>query len=159
METIGIDIGGVIIDRQNDGTDTSFFSDNFLNTTAVPGAFEAISQIALKYEGRVWIVSKCGPRIQARSREWLNLHRFWEQTEIGSTQICFCLRRDEKVSICQGLGITTFIDDRPDVLIPMEGIVDRRLLFNPRVEDLHRARGKLSGVLQVRNWDDVLRFI
>ena len=30
MERIGIDIGGVIIDRANDGTDTSFFSNNYL---------------------------------------------------------------------------------------------------------------------------------
>ena len=37
-EKLGVDIGGVIIDRANDRTDTSFFGGNYLETTAVPGA-------------------------------------------------------------------------------------------------------------------------
>lgn len=159
MESVGIDIGGVIIDRVNDGTDTSFFGDNFLATTAVPGAFEAIEQIVTKYGGRVWIVSKCGPKVQARSREWLNHHGFWERTGIDPDQIRFCLRREDKAPICRELGLTAFIDDRPDVLIPMRGIVTQRILFNPRPEDLGSRHGNFDGILRVRNWDDVLRFI
>lgn len=70
-----------------------------------------------------------------------------------------CLRREDKAQICQEPGLTTFIDDRPDVLIPMRGIVTQRMLFNPRAEDLMSSRGNLDGILHVRNWDDVLRFI
>jgi len=35
-EVLGVDIGGVIMDKANDSTDTSFFSENFLETTATP---------------------------------------------------------------------------------------------------------------------------
>lgn len=47
---IGLDVGGVLIDRiKNDGTDTSFKSDNFLLTSAVPGAFEAAKLMTQAY--------------------------------------------------------------------------------------------------------------
>ncbi|HJZ19149.1 MAG TPA: hypothetical protein VJ208_03525 [Candidatus Nanoarchaeia archaeon] len=37
---LGVDIGGVIIDRvRNDGTDTAFKSKRYLETTAIPGVF------------------------------------------------------------------------------------------------------------------------
>jgi hypothetical protein len=42
VSTIGIDIGGVIIDRTNDKADTSFFGPNYLATTAVPAVFNAL---------------------------------------------------------------------------------------------------------------------
>ncbi len=67
-EVLGVDIGGVIIDRINDRTDTSFFSENYLQTTAVPGVVESLRRLVEKRLGEdVYLVSKCGPKVEAKS--------------------------------------------------------------------------------------------
>ena len=43
--TLGVDIGGVIIDRVADGTDTSLFGKNYKRTPAVAGAFNALARL------------------------------------------------------------------------------------------------------------------
>lgn len=67
---IGIDVGGVIIDRvRNDGTDTSFLSDNYLATSAVPGAFEHITRLVDHFGAEhVFVVSKCGTKVEDKTR-------------------------------------------------------------------------------------------
>ncbi|MBA3679436.1 hypothetical protein H0W80_04625, partial [Candidatus Saccharibacteria bacterium] len=45
IPVLGVDVGGVIIDRVNDNTDTSFFGDNYLSTTAVSDVFEALAEL------------------------------------------------------------------------------------------------------------------
>lgn len=57
-EVLGVDFGGVITDKANDGTDTSFLTGNYLATTAVEGVFEALRLLVQKRFGsRVYIVS------------------------------------------------------------------------------------------------------
>ena len=73
---LGIDIGRVIIDgsAHPDGGDTAFFAGDeatMLATPEMPGAIEAIAALADAFGYRVWLVSKCGPRVQERSRRWL----------------------------------------------------------------------------------------
>ncbi|HVY84642.1 MAG TPA: hypothetical protein VG943_05890, partial [Caulobacterales bacterium] len=59
-EVLGIDIGGVIIRRFGDRSDTSFQKD-FLKTPAVEGALETIRHLVDRRFGpRVHLVSKCG---------------------------------------------------------------------------------------------------
>ena len=158
MDILGIDLGGVVIDRVNDGTDTSFFGDNYLETTAVPGAIKAIRKLGdSRFGDNIWIVSKCGPRIQTRSLDWLEHHRFYERTGIRSDRVVFCRERVQKAPICWELGITDFIDDRPDTLIPMRMIVDGRFLFNPRTKDLRQHLPQMNGEIIVRNWQQVLQ--
>lgn len=61
---LGVDIGGVIIDRINNGTDTSFFTENYLQTTAVPGVFDALQQLMnRKFGENIYLVSKCGKEV------------------------------------------------------------------------------------------------
>src|SRR5256885_16416514 len=73
---LGVDIGGVIIQRSDESDDTSFWGDNYLATPAVPGAFEALRQLR---EGRfgadLFVVSKSGAYTEWRAREWLRGHR------------------------------------------------------------------------------------
>jgi hypothetical protein len=128
--TLGIDIGRVII--HGDGPDTSFIGatdEDALKAPAMAGAFEAIGRLVPRFEGRVWLVSKCGPRIAERSLRWLDHHRFWEATGVAREQVRFCRQRKEKAGICLDLGIGWFVDDRLDVLVPMEGVVPHRFLF------------------------------
>ncbi|WP_202873561.1 hypothetical protein [Kribbella speibonae] len=84
MNRLGIDIGRVIIAGGSGAGDTSFFSGDttaMLRTPAVPDAFEAIARLVPLF-GEAWLVSKCGPRVQERSLEWLRHHRFFERTAI-----------------------------------------------------------------------------
>ena len=91
---LGIDIGRVIIagDGIPDATgtfevskpggdhDTAFFEGDeaaMLATPEVSGAFDSIAALVPLFGGRVWLVSKCGPRVQARTLRWLAGHDFY----------------------------------------------------------------------------------
>jgi hypothetical protein len=119
---LGIDIGRVIIGPGDpaDGGDTAFLrgsDEHAMKTPEMPGAVEAMaSLIAAIDPARVWLVSKCGPRIEARSRRWLRRHRIFERTGLRPDQLRFCLKRHQKADHCRDLGINLFIDDRLDVL-------------------------------------------
>lgn len=87
-DVLAVDIGGVIIDRVNDGTDTSFFGENFLLTTAVPDAFEAIAMLAeRRFPRSAYLVSKCGRKIEEKTLRWLDHHRFYEQTGVAEAHV------------------------------------------------------------------------
>lgn len=128
---LGVDIGRVII--HGDGPDTSFIQarddEAAMQAPAVDGAIDALARLTRRFEGAVWLVSKCGPRIEALSRRWLNHHGFFDKTGISPAQLRFCRERREKAGICLKLGVTMFVDDRVDVLVPMAGIVAHRFLF------------------------------
>ena len=131
MNRLGIDIGRVIIDGSSGSGDTSFFSGDtaaMLRTPAVPGAFAAIERLVPLF-GDAWLVSKCGPRVQQRSLEWLRHHRFLELTGIAEGNVRFCLQRPEKAIHCADLGITHFVDDKPDVIAAITPVVPHRYLF------------------------------
>jgi hypothetical protein len=159
---LGVDVGGVIIDRVNDGTDTSFFGDNFLNTTAVPEAFETLWKLTTGdsspfSRGRTYVVSKCGRKIQVKTRRWMDHHQFFARTGIPSQNVHFCFERHQKEPICKKLNITHFVDDRPDVLSSLEGTVPHRFLFNP---DAKQASSPSHGdIVVVRSWPEAFEAI
>lgn len=151
---LGIDIGRVIIAPSDGRGDTSFLNgsdDDAMQTPQNPGAFETIAALVEAFDQRVWIVSKCGPRVQARSRRWLAHHHFYERTGVRPDRLRFCRNRRDKAPICEQLGLDAFIDDRADVLRPMEGIVPWRLLFGPQ------RRGAPHDMIEVTDWAAVGR--
>lgn len=154
---LGVDIGGVIIDRVNDGTDTLFFSENYLKTTAVPGVFEALKELVEKRFGdNVFLVSKCGRRVREKTLHWLDHHRFYDLTGIEREHVRFCRERHEKASICEKLGITHFIDDRLEVLSGLT-MVSALYLFRPRPNEIERFTRCLHRVVQVNSWQEILK--
>jgi hypothetical protein len=46
---LGVDIGGVIVDRVAENSDTSFFGDRPMETPAVEGAFDALAQLVATF--------------------------------------------------------------------------------------------------------------
>ena len=154
---LGIDVGGVIIDRINDKTDTSFFGNNYLATTACPDAFESISKLTRVTFGidNVYLVSKAREKTERRTREWLEHHRFYEITGIKPENVHVCKERDGKAPICKDLGITHFIDDRLEVLGYLT-TVDNLYLFQGRSREIEKNKEHLGRVIQVNNWLDVL---
>jgi hypothetical protein len=155
-DTLGVDVGGVIIDRVDEALDTSFFGDNYLRTPAVDGAFEALRALnAGPYSGRVYLVSKCGARVQAKTLAWLQHHGFHQYTGIPEDHVYFCRKREDKAGICRELGITHFVDDRLEVLSYLSG-VPALYLFRSDPAEVTRYAQFLPRVRQVTTWQEIL---
>ncbi len=134
---IGIDIGRVIISAADESghSDTSFLSGNdesALRTNPAPAAFEVIRELNEAADGAVWLVSKCGPRIQSLTRRWLAAWRFHEITGVPPSHLRFCLKRPDKALHAQELALSHFVDDRIDVLQHLRGLVPNLYLFGPQ---------------------------
>jgi hypothetical protein len=154
---LGVDIGRVIIDggttAVGGGEDTAFVVGGekaALATPPVAGAFDALALLVGRFDGRVWLVSKCGERVEARTRAWLVHHRFHERTGVPADHVRFCRERADKAIHCRELGITDFVDDRPDVLGHLRGVVERRYLFGPQEHPIP------ADVVATRDWSAVL---
>lgn len=121
---IGIDIGKVVIGG-GPGDDTTFFSEKFLETPEMEGAFKSIAALRLKHE--VHFISKCGLPIELKTVDWLNEHGYASMLE-GRTH--FVRRRELKAPMAEALQLDIFIDDRIEILQYMEGIVKHRIQFS-----------------------------
>lgn len=130
---IGVDIGRVIIGPVVNGrADTSFLGsrlEDALHTPPAAGAIEGVAALVALTDGQAWLVSKCGPTVQAKTRAWLDHHQFWARTGMPRGHLRFCLKRPDKAVHARELGLTAMIDDRVDVLVHLDGIVRERLLF------------------------------
>lgn len=156
---LGIDIGRVLISPDAHGTrgDTSFIGGSIqdaLDTPPYEGMMDVVPTLVRLFAGQVWLVSKCGPRVQEKSRLWLRHHRFFERTGIPPANLRFCLERPQKADHCSKLRITHFIDDRRDVLECLNGVVQHRYLFGPQ-----QKQGTPRGVVAVPAWSDALPLI
>lgn len=151
---LGVDVGGVIIDKQNDHTDTSFFGPSYLDTSAVPGVFQAL-RLAHESGFLIHVVSKCGARTQERTLNWLQHHQFYQKTGVEPKNVHFCRTRPEKGPICQRLGVTHFVDDRLDVLDHLHS-VKQLFLFQPNRQDAARWRQSAQRSRLVQGWNEIL---
>ncbi len=122
-----------------------------LATPPYEGMLEVVPALVELFKGQVWLVSKCGPRVQEKSRLWLLHHRFFERTGIAPENLRFCLQRPQKADHCIELGITHFIDDRPDVLQCMKHVVPHRYLFGPQ-----KTQETPYGMVPVPAWRDAM---
>jgi hypothetical protein len=159
MEALGVDIGGVIIDRVDDNADTSFFGDNYLATPAVPGVVEALARLVTgKFGDQVYLVSKCGQRTQDRSLAWLAHHDFYTRTGIRPGHARFCRQRPGKAAIATELGLTHFVDDRLEVLGYLD-TVPNLYLFRPQDREVRRHRHHLHRVYTARTWSEITQAV
>lgn len=143
---LGVDIGRVLI--HGDGPDTSFVGgtdDDALRTPPLPGALESLARLVELFEGRVWLVSKCGKRVEQRSRAWLAHHDAYARTGLAPERVLFCRDRADKAPLAQKLGLQLFVDDRVDILCSMEGLVAHRFLFGAE-------RSPARGLTPVPGW-------
>ena len=132
LPRLGVDIGRVIISGPAGAGDTAFFegdTEAMLTTPAVTGAFAALARLAERFGGRVWLISQCGETVERRTLTWLAHHRFAELTGVPLGHARFCRARADKALHCTALGITHFVDDRPEVLGFLDGVVAHRYLF------------------------------
>lgn len=165
---LGIDIGRVIIaggaqandapqdDTDPDAADTAFFDGDeaaMLATPEVDGAIDTIAALVPLFGGRVWLVSKCGERVEARTLRWLDAHDFYARTGMARDHVRFCRRRADKRIHCAELNLTHFVDDRPDVHAAIRDVVSELYFFGPQPDPVPAYGHHTS------TWTDVARLI
>jgi hypothetical protein len=128
---LGVDVGRVII-AGSGNADTSFLEGSeqaMLATPEVDGAIDTIARLQDVFAGRIWLVSKCGRRVQQRTLRWLAAHDFWVRTGLPETQVRFCRTRAEKREHCLSLQLTHFVDDHREVHAAIRGTVQHQYFF------------------------------
>ncbi|MCA1694219.1 MAG: hypothetical protein LC749_05515 [Actinobacteria bacterium] len=159
MTAVGFDVGNVICGGRRSarrGEDT-IFSAAYLRTPAVPGAFDGVSWAVDRFgAGNVFFVSKVRSQaVRTKTMRWLEHTGFWAATGARPAHLEFCVERSEKAQRAVELGLAAFVDDKPDVLVPMV-TVPLRLCFDPSQRDLARVGGALPGLTVVRSWSEVV---
>ncbi len=155
IEKLGVDIGGVIIENHDGDADTSFFSKNYLSTPVFADSFVQLKKLNEgRFRERVYLVSKCGPSVQSKTRKWLKHNHFYETTGISEENVHFCIERKQKAEICDQLGITAFVDDRLEILGYLSHL-DELFLFNPNESEVAENSRHLPLVRVVRDWAEL----
>jgi hypothetical protein len=131
---LGVDFGRVIhgAAAPDGAQDTVFLDgdhDEALASPPTDGAFDVLPRLVARFGGQAWVISKCGPRIQERTLDWLDHHDFYARTGIPRGNVRFCRQRGDKAGHCAKLGITHMIDDRLDVHHAVRDVVPNRYLF------------------------------
>jgi hypothetical protein len=150
-EALGVDIGGVIIDRVSED------DQSYAGATAVEGAFEAIARLVQRrFREHVWLVSRCEESREPVLVAWLEQHDFFGSTGVSRHHVRFCRQRHDKATICRQLGVTHFIDDRLEVLSHLVGIVPHLYLLQSRAGGMDQFRQSLPHVRLVRGWIEIV---
>lgn len=136
------------------GSDLGSTIVNTKTKVAYPNSMRIIADIIRKYgPNKFFIISRVNTEQKVRAQAWLNQSRFFGQTGMPEQNLFWCEERHQKAVIAKDLGLTHFVDDRPDVLIPMIS-VPHRFLFNPRLEDLEQFKKSLSGIRIIDSWNE-----
>lgn len=120
---IGIDIGNVII---GGGGDDTFFTEQYLQTPEVEGAWNSILAL-MKAGHEIHVISKCGPTTEEKSVKWLNESGF--MYVLKSHRLHFVRKRPLKAPMAQALELDIFIDDREDIINTMTEVGVTGILF------------------------------
>ncbi len=101
----------------------------------------SIAELAKQHE--LYVISKCGAKIQARTLAWMEYHGFHDKTGITPDRVFFVRKRPQKAPLAKSLELDAFIDDRQDVLDYMSvepNIVDHRVLFTSWADTMNQIK-------------------
>lgn len=134
MQTIGLDVGGVIID-----VPTRITQELWETLKARPDAdilpvapLVQMQRILRRFQHVYLVSAATDPEMQARILSWLEHWKFWEVTGIPKDHIYFCRSASEKGNLCRKLKLSphVFLDDTPQALESLGGIVPQRFFFD-----------------------------
>ena len=146
MTRIGIDFGGVIVrNRKLVRDEDTGLAGSDKAAVAQDGVFDAIHDI----------ISKAGPRMQARTRAWLDTVDFFSHTGLDADHVRFCLKRQEKEAICRELEISHFVDDHVHVMQILRHTVPHLYFYGAQ----GRERFCPPWATSVSNWAEVMELL
>lgn len=147
---LGIDFGNTIV-----GVLAPADRSRHLRKEEFPEAVAVIRKLAEHHFGEeIYVISKVSPGGKEKVLAWMEKNDFYCRFGIPSEHVFFCAKRHEKGPIAERLGLTHFIDDRPEVMMHMRD-VERRILFNPVPADYALFKEHLDGVEIVNSWSEV----
>jgi hypothetical protein len=136
----------------DDAADTNFLGSSVAEAMAsppTPEAFEVIPALVALFDGKVWIISKCGEYTQRKTLAWLDHHDFYRRTGVPRKNVRFCRERADKAIHCRELGVTHMIDDRLEVHSAIRDVVPNLYLFGPQDGEIP------DWVIHVADWPAV----
>lgn len=128
-ECLGIDFGGVVVKSAHRVAVGGAAPWTQGAAAAHDEALDSIAVLVQLFQGRVSIVSKAGPAVEARTRQWLVDTDLCGRTGLDATNVIFCRDRGDKAAICLERGITHFIDDRIHIMQILRSVVPHLFLF------------------------------
>lgn len=150
MSNIGIDLGRTIVQ-----SDPKVIGSHFKDKRPFDRAFEVIKKLA-KAGNIIYIVSKVDSQQKEAAHNWFAHINFFNEAGVNKDNVYFCFERRDKAFFAKGLGLSVFIDDRPEVLMAMESSV-KKILFNPYPPDVekHKAAIEGQGMIVVKDWTEI----
>lgn len=172
MKRIGIDVGGVILERDNKkdfgkshltrGKHTKTLLEKqerkrVFEASFLPNAKEIISWLAEKKNPKyqLFIVSYCKSAMQERTRNILRTHGF--MAWIAESNWLFVEDRKDKAKICETYALDMMVDDRCDVLENIERSCPRPVKLYWFGGDAKKCSSKHMTV--VKDWLDLQRLL
>ncbi len=119
-----------------------------------PDAFDVVTWLVGQWP--VHIISKVNAKQQDEVETWLKNTDFLNDIGIPAANLHFCAEWKDKYAICEKVGATHHIDDRPAVFSVFSPKV-KGLLFRPKAEDVVKYFNILRqlDITIIQSWDDV----
>ena len=158
-ESLGVDLGNVIIDHIGFGTTPEFFHSGDYNVIPpVPGVLNAIRRLNQeRFLNDIFVVYNASDVADQKIISWLKSHDFFERTGISPERVMRTQNGRDKSSVCKLYQATHFIDDRLEVLSHLAGKVGSLYLLRPQQKEVAQYQDFLIHVRQVHSWDDIVQ--
>ncbi len=160
-ESLGVDLGNVIIDHIGFGTTPEFFrSGDYNKIPPVPGVITALRHLNQeRFNGDIFVVYNASDIAEQKILSWLKSHEFFEQTGISPDRVRRTQNGRDKSSICAIYQATHFVDDRLEVLGYLVGKVSNLYLLRPQEDEVEQHRDFLIHIQQFMKWDDIVKLL
>lgn len=160
-DSLGVDLGNVIIDHLGFGTTTEYFAHGDYNAIPpVTGVLDALRQLnQRRFGGMIFVAYNANDVAEQKIVSWLKFHNFFNRTGISPNRINRSSQGRDKSAICKLYQATHFIDDRLEVLSHLIGKVKNLYLLRPQGDEVNRHKSYLKKVNQMESWEALLRVL
>jgi len=157
-EVLGLDFADTIWREANSFAGGVYdpFAVGFFDKDALPAVLQLSRE---RFNTNIWVVSKVRESDEEFVRDELERVHFWQQLGIAVPQIRFCREHADKAIICRELGVTHFVDDRPAVLVAMEGVVPVRIKLTLSGLSSKSLAVDCRGIYHAESWAHILRML
>ncbi|MEX0917435.1 MAG: hypothetical protein WDZ90_02855 [Candidatus Paceibacterota bacterium] len=161
IDSLGVDLGNVIIDHNGFGTTPEFFQSGDYNIIPpVSGVFDALSQLSKeRFGGNIFVAYNATDVADQKITSWLEAHDFFQKTSVSRYRVRRTQNVRNKLSLCGFYKATHFIDDRLEVMSHLIGKVENLYLLRPQESEVEQYRCFLPYVVRVQTWQEILRLM